>query len=83
VIVLEARARKETPVGASGMLRNAYRETFSGLTGKLVNTKEYAVWVHEGRRPGKMPPVSAIGLWAKRKGIGIPPFVIARSIAKK
>jgi hypothetical protein len=83
IFALEVAAKKETPVGVSGMLRNAYRENFSGLRGELVNTKEYAQWVHNGRKPGKMPPVSAISLWAKRKWIDIPPFVIARSIAKK
>ena len=65
------------------MLRNGYREIFSGLRGELVNTKSYARWVHEGRKPGKMPPMSAISLWARRKRIDVPPFVIARSIARK
>ena len=30
-----------------------------------------------------MPPIKPIDLWVKRKGIAIPAFVIARSIAKK
>ena len=83
IFTLEARAKKETPVGVSGFLRNAYRENFDGLKGELVNTKEYARYVHEGRKPGKMPPIGPIALWARRKGLAIPAFVIARSIAKK
>lgn len=69
VFVLEARAKQETPVGVGGFLRNAYRENFDGLKGELINTKEYAQYVHEGRKPGKMPPIAPIALWVKRKGI--------------
>lgn len=83
IFTLSATARKETPVGVSGFLRAAYRERFDNLHGELVNTKDYAKYVHDGRRPGKMPPLAPIALWVKRKGIGIPAFVIARSIARK
>ena len=83
IFALETRAKPETPVGVSGMLRNGYRSTFSGLRGELVNTKLYAPFVHDGRKPGKFPPLAPIALWVKRKGIGVPAFVIARSIARK
>lgn len=43
----------------------------------------YAKDVHDGRKPGKWPPIKAIAAWAKRKGIDAPPFVIARAIARK
>lgn len=47
IFILSATARKETPVGVSGFLRAAYRERFENLHGELINTKEYAQWVHE------------------------------------
>lgn len=67
VFALEARAKPETPVGVSGMLRNGYRTSFTGLRGELRNTKLYALFVHDGRKPGKFPPLAPITLWVKRK----------------
>lgn len=49
------------------MLRNGYRSSFSGLRGELTNTKAYGPYVHEGRKPGKFPPMAPIALWVKRK----------------
>ena len=51
VFIMSATARKETPVGATGFLRQAFRERFQNLHGECVNTKEYAWYVHEGRKP--------------------------------
>ena len=49
----------------------------------------YAIVIEKGRKPGTMPPVDAIALWAVRK-LGLSPeeakgaaFAIAKSIAKK
>lgn len=45
---------------------------------KLVNgvyhcragpTVDYGWWVHQGRRPGKMPPIDKIYEWVKEKGL--------------
>lgn len=44
------------------------------------NNAPYPVFVHEGTRP-HWPPIEAIRPWAERHGI--PPFVLARSIAEK
>ena len=82
IVTLEGTAKMETPVN-TGFLRNAFRSRFTDLTGTLTNTSLYAPFVHDGRSPGRMPPISAIDFWVKRKGIAIPAFVIARSIAKK
>jgi hypothetical protein len=44
---------------------------------------DYAYYVHEGRRPGSWPPISAIRLWVERRGIDASPYAIARSIARR
>lgn len=46
---------------------------------------KYAIVVHEGRRPGsRMPPVSAIRAWARRKGVDEDAaYPIARAIGQR
>jgi len=83
ILTLEWTAKKETPVNV-GTLRNSFRSRFTELSGELTNTSLYAPFVHEWRKPGgRMPPLSAIDFWAKRKWIQIPTFILARSIARK
>lgn len=70
----------EAPFGISGILRDNWK-IFSGrFTGKLQAGSQYALFVHEGTAP-HFPPLDAITPWAIKKGI--PPFLVARSIAKK
>jgi hypothetical protein len=40
----------------------------------------YAPFVHEGRKPGKMPPVSALEPWAKKHGLNA--WAVAISIMR-
>lgn len=82
LITLEGTAKMETPVN-TGFLRNSFRTRFTDLTWELANTSLYAQFVHDWRKPGRMPPTSAIDFWVKRKGIQVPTFLIARSIARK
>ncbi len=42
----------------------------------------YAPAMEFGRRPGRFPPIAAIAEWTASKGISIPPFIIARAIAR-
>lgn len=39
--------------------------------------------LEDGRRPGKMPPVSEIEQWVDSKGLDISPWAIAKTIAAK
>lgn len=80
ILTLLGDARKKAPVDR-GFLRGAGMVTsFSPLKGKLENTAPYAKFVHDGTKP-HFPPLHAIEPWARRHGI--PPFLVARSIAKK
>lgn len=79
IFTLLINAKKAAPRD-QGFLRDNFVTEFSLLLGVLNNTAPYAVYVHEGTRP-HWPPMDAITPWANRHGI--PPFLVARSIAKK
>ena len=81
-----------TPVN-TGALRGSTTTNVMGtpasITGEVVTDIVYGWPVEEGRRPGKMPPVSAIELWVRRK-LGISgtearqvAYVVARAIGKR
>ncbi len=42
-----------------------------GTVTLTIQMAEYAQYVHDGRRPGKFPPVDAIRAWVERKGLTI------------
>ena len=82
----------ETPVNY-GLLRGSWTKEISGeavnLTGEMFTPLIYGWPVEQGRRPGKMPPVDAIKIWARRK-LGLSgeeldqaAFLIARAIGKR
>ncbi len=64
----------------TGKLKSSWDLQVGFLRGTLEPTANYAVFVHEGTRP-HFPPISAIAPWAQRHGI--PPFLVARSIARR
>lgn len=81
-----------TPVN-TGSLRGSITTNVVGtpvsVMGEVVTDIVYGWPVEEGRRPGQMPPVSAIELWVRRK-LGISglearrvAFVVARAIGKR
>lgn len=83
----------ETPVNL-GLLRGSWMaEIVQGeratLSGEMFTPLVYGWPVERGRRPGKMPPVDAIKLWARRK-LGLQgkeldqvAFLIARAIGRR
>lgn len=90
--VAEVQIASRTPVN-QGTLRAGTSTRILGaslnLTGEVVNPILYGLPVEEGRKPGKMPPVSAIELWVIRKGIaprgesrGVA-YMIARAIGRR
>lgn len=89
-----AASKQEVAVGVDGVLRasgHVQPPKFTA-TGQEVTlgyggaAKSYAAAVHEGRRPGKMPPSKALIPWVRKK-LGVPEdeaagvaFVIAKNI---
>lgn len=49
IFVLEREAKIQTPVD-TGILRNSYITEFDDLIGKLINFREYWIYVHEWTR---------------------------------
>jgi len=43
----------------------------------------YLEYLNRGRPPGKFPPMAAIERWVIEKGLDIPPFLVARKIARE
>jgi len=79
---LKGALKKASPRD-TGALSNAHG--FSVDKGRLhlqiFNRKAHALFVHEGRKPGTMPPSGALQAWARRK-LKNPKlaFVVARAI---
>lgn len=85
VLLVLRQSKQNAPVN-TGQLQNSitgviennpFNNSIQGIVGTNVN---YAIHMEMGTRPHK-PPVSALKLWAKRKGLN--PFIIARVISKK
>jgi len=91
---------KSPPIASGNLINNIdvfWKSDFdSGTPQLIVEMPKYWIWVDEGRRPGRYPPLSAIDRWSvvkkgmtgirDEKGRFIPRrtlnFLRARSIAK-
>lgn len=83
-IALADQLQQESPVGATGELKGGWDVRVSRLSVTVLNTSDAALFRIRGRGPGKFPPFgegSPLARWAALKGI--PPFLVARSIARK
>ena len=71
----------------NGHLRASIHQEIYGAPPDFVGSVNtgiiYGYQMEEGRPPGIMPPAAALDLWAKRKNIPIPGYVLARSIESK
>lgn len=92
-----SNSKQEAPVGVDGVLRASGFVDPPRREGKGVRVRlgyggaaaQYAIVVHEGRRPGgKMPPSDALEPWVRKK-LGVPAdevasvsFAVARKIAR-
>lgn len=83
---------KNTPVGATGHLRQSITHDVSGsgiaIVGRVYSTDVpvKVASVEEGRAPGRMPPMAPIELWLRRKaGINSRSvaFLVARAIGRR
>lgn len=71
---------------ASGKLSNSFdfnARTITDITSLKVTALDYYKYIEDGRRRGKMPPLTATRKWARKKGIDDSAvYPIARSIGK-
>lgn len=89
-LAIQSDARMRVPV-ASNRLRSSINTKFRGdkMGAEVFTDVHYARRVEEGRKPGRMPPSSALEAWVRTKitaaekeikGIA---FVIARKIGRE
>jgi hypothetical protein len=70
--------------GSTGITRSSIHTSLGGMTSTVKPTTKESYWVHEGRKPGRMPPYqegTSLNRWARRMGMN--PFLVARSIGRK
>lgn len=68
----------------TGQTQSSISTNIFGLKGQVKPTTKHAIFAHNGRKPGRMPPFkegTALARWANKHGI--PPFLLARSIGRK
>jgi hypothetical protein len=97
VIAIESAVKPLTPVGVSGRLRNSIAGevkhlsalSIEGRVGSTLKDEIYPSVMEFGRKPGKMPPPSALERWVHLK-MGVPDdeapgvaYLVARAIGKK
>lgn len=78
------RAQRYAPVDQGHLRRSIANRVDPSLYpsyAEVGTNLEYAKAVHEGRPPGKMPPVKALEAWAKKRGLNA--WAVAKSIEKK
>lgn len=84
LLILEADQRRNVAQDTRrlmGSITHEIQGSGAVLTGRVGPTVGYGIVVERGRRPGKYPPIAAIQGWARRHGI--PPFLVARKIARR
>jgi hypothetical protein len=84
-LMTEREAKIDVPPNVdTGQLQSSIHTMFGDLTATVKPTAKHAIFVHEGRRPGKMPPFqegTQLNRWATKKGMN--PFLVARCIGRK
>lgn len=70
--------------GATGQYSTGWMSRRRGNALVVSNKAKHMIYVEKGRKPGRMPPPSAIRRWATSKGMKADAaFPIAKSIAKR
>jgi hypothetical protein len=98
VAKIEARTRKNAPVGVNSRLRNSIASevrspspgSLVGRVGSTMKREVYPVVMERGRKPGQqMPPSSALERWVRIR-LGVPKkqvksvaFLVARKIGRR
>jgi hypothetical protein len=84
LLLLEIDMRRLVPKDTrqlTGSINHQVEGSGTNLVGRVGPSLAYALFVERGRRPGRYPPIAAIQGWARRHGI--PPFLLARKIARR
>lgn len=85
-IAVSNEAKSRAPV-FRGRLRQSIKWRTSGepITNRVEigPNVDYAIHVHNGRRPGSWPPLAPIALWVRRKQLSVSPYLVQRKIALK
>lgn len=88
-IIVQKKLRENAPVGVTQDLSRKIQRTVTKRQARIRPMAGYTYWVEHGRGAGKMPPWSGsegedFRKWvALKMGSSVPPFVVARAIAKK
>lgn len=88
-IIVQKELRETAPVGVTQDLSRKIQRTVTRTQARIRPMAGYTYWVEHGRGAGKMPPWSGsegedFRKWvALKMGTSVPPFVVARAIAKK
>ena len=88
-IIVQKELRETAPVGVTQDLSRKIQRTVTRTQARIRPMAGYTYWVEHGRGAGKMPPWSGsegedFRKWVALKlGTSVPPFVVARAIAKK
>lgn len=84
-LMTEREAKRQVPPNVdTGRLESSIHTNLGVMRATVKPQAKYAMYVHEGRRPGKMPPFqpgSDLNTWATKRGMN--PFLVARSIGRK
>ena len=78
--VAHTAARRAQEHTDTGRMARSVGFRWEGTAGTVYTTSRYGGFVDKGTKP-HWPPLRAIEGWAKRHGI--PPFLVARAIARK
>jgi Bacteriophage HK97-gp10, putative tail-component len=77
--------QQASPEGATGDLKKGWDvQVKSDLSLQITNSADNALFRIRGRKAGKLPPFgpgSDLAAWAEK--FGIPPFLVARAIARR
>lgn len=96
VVKIEGRAKKNAPVGVSSRLRNSLASEVKSMPGSIVGRvgstlkgEVYPAVIERGRKPGSMPPSSALVRWVRIR-LKVPAkqaksvaFLVARKIGRR
>ncbi len=77
--VLRVQAPKDLGDHSQGYRLERFRfDSSDELAGALINEVPNSLYRERGRPPGKMPPISALEGWARRRGLS--PYLVAKKI---
>lgn len=83
-LLIEGTARSLAPKDTdrlAGSITHVIGGGGVSLQSRIGPSVSWGIYVEQGRRPGKQPPIAAIEGWARRHGVN--PYVLARSIGRK